>query len=125
MKPLLLFTILILHIPSVTYYERPPQVYREVVGIVSAYTADPNETDERYWEMANGEHVFVGAIACPPEYDFGTRVKIGDKVYTCSDRMNVRYRNHETQHFDIYMETKSEAYTWGRQELLVQIGFKK
>lgn len=40
--------------------------------------------------MANGEHwkdwMNKGAIACPVELEFGTKVIIGDRVYTCKDR---------------------------------------
>jgi len=121
MKPLLLLPFLIAQIPSFTYYERPPEVYREVVGIVSAYTASEEETDSRPREMANGEEVFLGAIACPPELDFETRIVIEEKEYICSDRMAKKYRDMEVPHWDIYKETKSEALEWGRKEVSVFI----
>lgn len=108
-------------IPSTASYERPEPEYTEVIGIVSAYTASPNETDERWWEMANGEHVFIGAIACPPVYPFGTKVIIGEDEYICSDRMNKRYREAEVPHFDILMETREQALHFGRQTMAILV----
>lgn len=93
----------------------------QLVGEFSAYNALPNQTDERYWEMASGKEVYEGAIACPPRFKFGDEVLIGDKWFVCEDRMNKRYRESDTNHFDIYMEDYDEALSFGRKELAVYI----
>lgn len=108
-------------IESVETYVREPEIeqYETFIAEVSAYTASPRETDDRYWEMASGETVYVGAIACPSRYEYGTIVNINDQRYICEDRMNKRYRH--GNYFDIYMETKEEALYFGRQKLQVII----
>ena len=82
---------------------------------ISAYTASKDETDDDPNTMANGEKPYLGAIACPRHLPFETKVIIEDKTYTCADRMNKRYTNH----FDILMETKKEAFQFGRKTLQV------
>lgn len=98
----------------------PPEVF--MIGVaydaeVSAYTASVDETDSRPWEMASGRTVYIGAVACPARIPFGAKVLIGDETYTCEDRMNGRYR--DSNHFDILVETKAEAFKFGRQHLSV------
>ena len=98
----------------------PPETF--IIGVaydaeVSAYTASADETDSRPWEMASGRTVYIGAIACPARIPFGAKVLIGDETYTCEDRMNGRYR--DSNHFDILVETKAEAFKFGRQNLSV------
>lgn len=82
-------------------------------GFFSAYNADVNQTDADPNTMANGETVYVGAIAnnCLP---FGTKVEIDGKQYTVADRMNKRYN---CDHFDIFMETYDDAIKFGRKSL--------
>lgn len=84
---------------------------------MSAYTSDPNETDDTPNITASGTRTRDGVIACPREYEFGTEVEIHGERYTCEDRMNARYDNH----FDIWMKTKEEAYKWGRRVVEVTI----
>lgn len=83
------------------------------LGEFSAYTADENQTDSRPREMANGQEVFIGAVAnnCLP---FGTKIDIGGEVYIVSDRMNSRYG---CDHFDLYFEDRDEAIRFGRKQL--------
>lgn len=88
----------------------------EIQGEFTAYTADPGETDSDPRTMASGKEVYKGAIACPSKYAHGTKISIkGMGTYTCEDRMAERFRNSE--HFDIYMETKEEAFSFGRQTI--------
>lgn len=90
-----------------------------VLANVSAYTSSTDETDEDPGTTASGTTPERGTIACPSKYDFGTRVIIRGKTYICEDRMNSRYR--KTEHFDIWVASKSEAYRWGRQTLKIEI----
>jgi len=85
---------------------------------VSAYTSDIAETDDTPFTTASGARTEHGVIACPRKYDFGTQVKIKGEIYTCEDRMNIRY---DGEHFDIWMEHKTDAYNWGRRLIEVKI----
>ena len=86
---------------------------------ISAYTASEDETDSRPWEMASGATVYDGALACPARLAFGTRVVVEGRMYVCEDRMNGRYR--DSDHFDILMGSKAEAFAFGRQSLEIII----
>ena len=64
--------------------------------------------------MANGERwqEWVGiAIACPPELDFGTKLKIGDRVWTCKDVGGAIKKEGELYWVD--MLTPEQLYDYG------------
>lgn len=90
-------------------YEKEPTTIK---AIVSAYSSTVDQTDDTPFIMASGKHVYDGAIAnnC---LKFGEEVIIDRKVYTVEDRMNKRYG---CEYFDIWMETREEALTWGRKD---------
>jgi 3D (Asp-Asp-Asp) domain-containing protein len=69
--------------------------------------------------MASTKEVYEGAVACPSKYDFGTKIKVNGKTYTCEDRMAKRFRDGE--YFDIYMESQDEALRFGRQQLEYEV----
>jgi 3D (Asp-Asp-Asp) domain-containing protein len=80
----------------------------------SAYTASVDETDASPLIMASGKMVYLGAVACPRSVPLGSVIELKNgKRYTCEDRMHVRY----TKHFDIFMLTKDEAFSFGRMML--------
>jgi 3D (Asp-Asp-Asp) domain-containing protein len=79
----------------------------------SAYTIGDGFTPDTI--MASGNEVYRGAIACPIKYKFGTRIKVGEDIYTCEDRMAERFRNGE--YFDIYFSDLDEAIKFGRKQL--------
>ena len=57
-------------------------------------------------------------LACPPSYPFGTKVKIdGMGEFRCEDRGGAIKGNK----FDIYMETKKEAFSFGRRNLVAEV----
>jgi 3D (Asp-Asp-Asp) domain-containing protein len=86
------------------------------VAEFSAYTARVEETDADPTTMASGKTVYVGAIACPAQYEFGTEIEIrGMGIYVCEDRMNIRYRHGE--YFDIFFQSYNDAIQFGRQTL--------
>ena len=69
--------------------------------------------------MASTQEVYEGAMACPSKYDFGTKIKVNGKIYTCEDRMAKRFRDGE--YFDIYMHSQEEALSFGRQKLEYEV----
>jgi 3D (Asp-Asp-Asp) domain-containing protein len=87
----------------------------------SAYTAAADECGWNTGITASGLKVEEKhTIACPPEYPFGAKIKIeGYGTFVCEDRGGAIKGNH----FDIYMETKSEAFAFGRRNLMAEVVF--
>lgn len=81
----------------------------------SAYTAAADECGKSDGITASGLMVTENrTLACPPNFPFGAKLSIeGMGVYRCEDRGGAIKGNH----IDIYMETKSEAFAFGRQNL--------
>jgi 3D (Asp-Asp-Asp) domain-containing protein len=81
----------------------------------SAYTAAADECGKNDGITASGLKVAAGrTLACPASYPFGARILIdGVGEFRCEDRGGAIRGNK----FDIYMETKSEAFAFGRQHL--------
>lgn len=71
-----------------------------------------------YSIMANGEETYYGAIACPPEWEFGTVIVIPELgTFECADRGGAIRSTLEGRRIDIWFETCKEAVDWGiRQE---------
>ena len=90
-----------------------------VLATITAYTSSVDETDDTPFETASGSRTRDGIVACPPKYEFGTKIYIKGKEYLCEDRMNRRY--HDQERFDMWIETKAEAFDWGVRELLVEV----
>lgn len=85
----------------------------------SAYTAAADECGKSDGITASGMKVQAErTLACPAQYPFGAKIKIeGYGTYTCEDRGGAIKGNR----FDIYMQTKSEAFGFGRRNLLAQV----
>lgn len=85
----------------------------------SAYTAAADECGKSDGITASGLKVKEGVtIACPPQFPFGTKIKIeGMGTRICEDRGGAIKGNH----VDIYMETKKEAFSFGRKNLEAEI----
>ena len=85
----------------------------------SAYTAAADECGKADGVTASGIKVQEKrTLACPKEYPFGAKINIdGFGVFTCEDRGGAIKENH----FDIYMETKQEAFAFGRRHLLAEV----
>jgi 3D (Asp-Asp-Asp) domain-containing protein len=85
----------------------------------SAYTAAADECGKSDGITASGLLVTENrTLACPPAYPFGAKIAIeGMGVYRCEDRGGAIKGNK----FDIYMETKAEAFAFGRQHLIAEI----
>lgn len=85
----------------------------------SAYTAAADECGKSDGITASGLKVKEKrTIACPPQFPLGTKVRIKDMgVYVCEDRGGAIKGNH----IDIYMETKKEAFAFGRRNLIAEV----
>jgi 3D (Asp-Asp-Asp) domain-containing protein len=105
----------ILH--TTTTYEKIE--YKKFTINASAYTAAADECGKSDGITASGKKVKEDhTLACPREFAFGTHVHIeGMGVYTCEDRGGAIKGNK----FDIYMETKQEAFSFGRQNLVALV----
>jgi len=84
---------------------------------VTAYSSSPDETWGDPFVTASGRRVFDGLVACPREFPFGTRFKIGSRTYQCFDRLHDKYDDR----FDIWMSTKNRALQFGKRHLLVEV----
>jgi 3D (Asp-Asp-Asp) domain-containing protein len=85
----------------------------------SAYTASADECGNDKGITASGLKVKENrTIACPKAFPFGLKIKIeGMGTYTCEDRGGAIKGNK----IDIYMQTKKEAFSFGRQHLVAEI----
>ncbi len=85
----------------------------------SAYTAAADECGKSDGVTSSGLQVEEKrTLACPPNLPFGTKLAIeGMGEYRCEDRGGAIKGNH----IDIYMQTKSEAFAFGRRDLVAQV----
>jgi 3D (Asp-Asp-Asp) domain-containing protein len=85
----------------------------------SAYTAAADECGNSKGITASGIKVAIKrTIACPPTFPFGVKLEIeGYGTFVCEDRGGAIKGNH----IDIYVETKSEAFAFGRRNLTARI----
>jgi 3D (Asp-Asp-Asp) domain-containing protein len=85
----------------------------------SAYTAAADECGKSDGITASGAKVREHeTIACPKSFAFGTKVNIeGYGTYICQDRGGAIKGNK----IDIYMETKAQAFAFGRRNLVAEI----
>lgn len=85
----------------------------------SAYTAAADECGKSDGITASGLKVMEKrTLACPPQFPLGTKIKIDDMgIYTCEDRGGAIKGNH----VDIYMQTKKEAFAFGRRNLTAEV----
>ena len=85
----------------------------------SAYTAAADETGSGNGITASGIRVKENrTLACPPAYPFGVAVTIdGYGTFVCEDRGGAIKNNK----FDIYMETKAQAFAFGRRNLIAYV----
>lgn len=85
----------------------------------SAYTAAADECGKSDGITASGVKVMENrTLACPPQFPFGTKIQIdGMGAYFCEDRGGAIKSNH----IDIYMETKTQAFAFGRRNLTAEV----
>ena len=85
----------------------------------SAYTAAADECGKSDGVTASGLKVMENhTIACPPQFPLGTTLKIdGYGTFVCEDRGGAIKANH----IDIYMQTKAQAFAFGRKNLIAEV----
>jgi len=85
----------------------------------SAYTAAADECGKSDGITASGVLVKEKrTLACPPQFPLGAKIKIeGYGLFVCEDRGGAIKGNH----FDIYVQTKKEAFAFGRRNLLAEV----
>jgi len=97
------------------------EVLDEFVAVVTAYSEIDSCHTGASCLMASGKKAYVGAIACPRNIKFGTRVLIDDKPYTCEDRVSTKY----PERFDIFMgygeKSYEKAIKYGKQNKEIKI----
>jgi 3D (Asp-Asp-Asp) domain-containing protein len=88
----------------------------------SAYTASADECGNDKGITASGLLVKKNqTLACPPEFPFGVKIAIeGVGTLRCEDRGGAIKGNH----VDIYVETKTEAFAFGRRNLVAEVMFE-
>jgi len=87
-----------------------------IEATVTAYSSSPDETWGDPFITASGRRVADGVIACPRRFPFGTQFRIGDRTYTCWDRLHPKYDDR----FDIWKPSKQEALEFGRRRVVVE-----
>lgn len=92
-----------------------------IIGIVTAYSSTPWETDEDPHITAAGTLVRKGIVA-NNYFPFGTKIKIpelfGDQIFVVEDRMAPRKWKY---HFDIWFEDYFEALNFGSKITKIEI----
>ena len=102
--------------PSPVVEHKP--AYREMLANISAYTASPDENGGNGSGVtASGCIATAGRTIAMDGVPFGTQVEIDGHVYVVEDRFGGGY----SDRIDIFMDTKEEAFRWGRRWLKVRI----
>lgn len=87
---------------------------RTIIGVVTAYSSSPDETDSTPWVTASNKQVRRGVVATNI-LPFGTKLRFrkffGDEIFIVEDRMNARYDGEAR--FDIWHPSKEQARTFG------------
>ena len=90
----------------------------EVSILVTGYSSTPDQTWGNPFITASGTHVHNGTMACPPQYPFGTKIKIQSMgTFMCEDRGGRIKGNH----FDMWFESRVEALNWGKRIVSAEI----
>jgi hypothetical protein len=83
---------------------------------VTAYSSSPDETSGDPLITASGREVYDGLVACPRKFPFGTRSRIGSRIYTCWDCLHARFDHR----FGSWKPSKQEALQFGRRVLVIE-----
>lgn len=90
-----------------------------VVRVLStAYSSTADQTDDSPFVTASGHRVGQGVMAAN-FLPFGTRVRIGQQIYTVRDRMNSRYDGKYI--VDVWQPTRGAAVAWGARIVEMEI----
>jgi 3D (Asp-Asp-Asp) domain-containing protein len=90
---------------------------KELIGEFTAYTPSPDETWGNPFITADGtdKREYVGCIVAHKTLPFNTEIYVPylDTICTIKDRMPQKSK----ADFDIFMDTKPEAFSFGRRKL--------
>ena len=103
--------------PTPKKERRIEQEYRIMFCNISAYTAHSDECGKNDGITASGTKAVAGRTIAMDGVPFGTVVEIEGHKYVVEDRFGGGY----TDRIDIFMDTKAEAFQWGRRWLEVKI----
>lgn len=99
----------------------PYEVIKTIKMIITAYSSDPEQTDDTPFITASGKTVSDGIIA-NNMLPFGTKIRIpdvyGDKVFVVEDRM---HRRKGKYHIDIWFPKYDRAKEFGAKLADVEI----
>ena len=119
----LLFSIALANITSspivATTAQKTPEPLIMTV-IATAYTPREEETDSTPWITASGTTVREGIIAAN-FLPFGTKVKIGNKIYTVEDRMNRRFTKTIPERIDLAFLSLEKARKFGKKKMEIEV----
>ena len=100
-------------------HSKEKEYYEETVTEVTAYTLSIDETDSDPTVGACGsmlnQHFLI--VACPRKFNCGDTILINEIEYTCWDKMALK----NDGKFDILMDTKEQAFKFGRREMIIKI----
>ncbi len=86
--------------------------------LVTGYSSTPDQCWGNPFKTASGTHVHRGTMACPPQYPFGTKIKIKNVgTFVCEDRGGAIKGNH----FDMWFTSREKALSWGKRVVEAEI----
>lgn len=97
------------------------RVVQTLTGNFTAYTASVEECGKSNGITASGAKLHYGTIAAPPQYAFGTLIRLPDYDEDMIFRVEDRGGAIKGNHFDLAMFSKQEARQFGRRPLKVEI----
>ncbi|MBI4022439.1 MAG: 3D domain-containing protein [Candidatus Andersenbacteria bacterium] len=86
--------------------------------LATAYSSTIDQTDASPFITASGTHVGPGVVAAN-FLPFGTRVRVGQQMYTVWDRLNERYN--EMYIIDIWQPSRMQAIAFGARVVEMEI----
>lgn len=98
-------------------WQREPFPIDRVLATITAYNPTVEQCDSTPFITASGERVRVG-LAANNCLEFGTLIRIDDRIYKIEDRMNKRYG---CEYFDLFMWGYEEAIEHGKQIKEIEI----
>ena len=88
-----------------------------VFYMCTAYTASIDECGKDDGITASMTKATAGRTIAADDLPFGTKVKINGHIYTVEDRFGAGHKHR----IDIFMNTKEEAFQYGRRIELVEV----
>jgi len=98
---------------------QPEEVKGIVLSVMAvAYSSTPDQTDASPLITASGLKVGPGVVAAN-WLPFGTKIRIGQQIYTVQDRLNARYNGQLV--IDIWQPTRAQAVEFGVKHIEIEV----